>query len=37
VDGKVTKNEFENYYYNVSAAIDRDEYFELMMRNVSKC
>lgn len=32
-DGKVTRNEFENYYKNVSASIDNDDYFELMMRN----
>ena len=32
-DGKVTKDEFENYYDNVSACIDDDDYFELMIRN----
>jgi len=32
-DGKVTRNEFENYYKNVSMSVDRDDYFELMMRN----
>jgi hypothetical protein len=33
IDDKVTRQEFENYYFNVSAAIDRDEYFEIMIRN----
>lgn len=32
-DGKVTRREFENYYANLSANIDNDDYFELMMRN----
>jgi len=32
-DGKVTLEEFEEYYADVSASIDEDDYFELMMRN----
>lgn len=32
-DGKVTPDEFIKYYSNVSASIDDDDYFELMMRN----
>ena len=32
-DGKVTRQEFENYYANVGASIDSDDYFELMIRN----
>ena len=34
VDGKVTLNEFVNYYTNVGAAIDNDNYFDLLVRNV---
>lgn len=32
-DGKVTLEEFYEYYNDVSASIDEDNYFELMMRN----
>ncbi|ETW00874.1 hypothetical protein H310_07394 [Aphanomyces invadans] len=32
-DGKVTPAEWEHYYDNISAVIDHDDYFELMLRN----
>mmetsp|Transcript_91949 Transcript_91949/g.239694 ORF Transcript_91949/g.239694 Transcript_91949/m.239694 type:complete len:462 (-) Transcript_91949:93-1478(-) len=32
-DGVVTKEEFIEYYKNVSASIEDDDYFELMIRN----
>lgn len=32
-NNKVTLNDFENYYANISASIDDDDYFELMIRN----
>mgnify|MGYP000291577811 FL=1 len=32
-DGKVTKNEFLEYYDDISAEIENDDYFELMIRN----
>jgi len=32
-DGIVTRDEFRDYYKDVSASIDEDDYFELMMRN----
>ncbi|OMJ76623.1 hypothetical protein SteCoe_23966 [Stentor coeruleus] len=35
-DRKVTMEEFEEYYNNVSASIDDDKYFELMMTNAWK-
>ena len=31
-DGKVSSREFQEYYHNVSAAVDDDDYFELMIR-----
>jgi len=31
VDGKITRQEFENYYYNMSICVDRDEYFEQIL------
>ena len=34
VDGKVTLPEFVNYYSNIGANIDSDEYFELLVRSV---
>ena len=35
-DHIVTKEEFEEYYTNVSSSIDNDQYFELMMNNAWK-
>lgn len=35
-DHVVTKDEFEEYYNNVSASVDNDQYFELMMNNAWK-
>jgi len=35
-DHIVTKEEFEEYYNNVSASIDNDQYFETMMNNAWK-
>ena len=32
-DGTVSYDEFEDYYKGLSASIDGDDYFELMMRN----
>jgi metallophosphoesterase superfamily enzyme len=35
-DQVVTKEEWNEYYTNVSSSIDRDDYFELMMNNAWK-
>jgi Ca2+-binding EF-hand superfamily protein len=36
VDDNITREEFQEYYENISASIDRDDYFELMMTNCWK-
>ena len=36
VDDIISREEFQEYYENISASIDRDDYFELMMTNCWK-
>jgi Ca2+-binding EF-hand superfamily protein len=36
VDDSITREEFQEYYENISASIDRDDYFVLMMTNCWK-
>ncbi len=32
-DGKVSREEFEDYYSYISACFDNDQYFELLINN----
>lgn len=34
IKGRCTEREFENYYANISATIDSDDFFDAMMQNV---
>lgn len=35
-DGIVTRAEFEDYFKDISASIDKDDYFAVMMNNAWK-